>query len=341
MAAAGVAKLLARRAGHFRLESGHHGDLWLDLGTPVSPTRSRCSVSRSSSRAGSSATGSRRSAARSWRAPSWLCSPRTRSAVPFTYSERVEDRTVTRCSPRSYRIPRALRAELAGKRVAVVNDVVNAGSAARATLAELAGCGARPVALGSLAVLGEVGGGARGERRPRARGARGVSEAIWEPAACPLCARGVPWRLGRAVRRASRAVGLGRALRVGRARAARARRAGARVRDRGRAALHDLRVGGVRARRGGAPVPVEGRPGRRVRRRAPARSSRAPSAALLALARVARGDSRGTRGSCCRRRTARRSRSRRPRRGEVLAGCLRNASAVAARAARAAAGRSR
>src|SRR5262245_33475515 len=26
-----VGRLLARRTGHFRLESGHHGDLWLDL----------------------------------------------------------------------------------------------------------------------------------------------------------------------------------------------------------------------------------------------------------------------------------------------------------------------
>src|SRR5262245_51691875 len=30
---ADLLRLLAARAGHFRLESGHHGDLWLDLDT--------------------------------------------------------------------------------------------------------------------------------------------------------------------------------------------------------------------------------------------------------------------------------------------------------------------
>lgn len=34
--------LLARRQGHFRLESGHHGDLWLDLDSLfLRPTRLR------------------------------------------------------------------------------------------------------------------------------------------------------------------------------------------------------------------------------------------------------------------------------------------------------------
>jgi orotate phosphoribosyltransferase len=76
--------------------------------------------------------------------------------------------------------------------VAIVNDVVNAGSAVRGALAELGACGARPVAIGALAVLG-------GSARELARGAGLALETlaelpneIWEPARCPLCARGVP-----------------------------------------------------------------------------------------------------------------------------------------------------
>ena len=38
--------------------------------------------------------------------------------------------------------------------MAIVDDVINAGSATRATLADLRACGARPIAVGALLVLG-------------------------------------------------------------------------------------------------------------------------------------------------------------------------------------------
>jgi orotate phosphoribosyltransferase len=112
--------------------------------------------------------------------------------VPFTYAELLAERTSDSLFPARYRIPRPLRGELAGRRVAVVNDVVNAGSAVRATLADLAECGARAVALGTLAVLGkkaaELAAGASLALETLAE----FPNTIWEPAECPLCARGVP-----------------------------------------------------------------------------------------------------------------------------------------------------
>ena len=54
----------------------------------------------------------------------------------------------------SYPIPRPLQRALRGIRVAIVNDVINAGSAVRGTLASLKQCGAEPVAIGALAVYG-------------------------------------------------------------------------------------------------------------------------------------------------------------------------------------------
>jgi orotate phosphoribosyltransferase len=43
---------------------------------------------------------------------------------------------------------------LGGKRVVIVNDVINAGSAVKGTFADLEKCGAKLVAIGTLLVLG-------------------------------------------------------------------------------------------------------------------------------------------------------------------------------------------
>jgi len=70
----------------------------------------------------------------------------------------------------TYRLPGGLRERVRGKTIAVVDDVINAGSAVRGTLAELRACGATPMAVGALLVLGS--------------------------AAASLCAcQAIPWRL--------------------------------------------------------------------------------------------------------------------------------------------------
>ena len=55
--------------------------------------------------------------------------------------------------PVEYRVPPVLRATLRGQRVAIVNDVVSAGSAVRGTLGSAIVWG-RAVAIAALAVLG-------------------------------------------------------------------------------------------------------------------------------------------------------------------------------------------
>jgi orotate phosphoribosyltransferase len=92
----------------------------------------------------------------------------------------------------TYRLPDGLRERVRGKSVAVVDDVINAGSALRGTLAELRACGARPTAAGALLVLGSA--AARwcaGQAIPLETIAALPNE-IWAPAECPLCAAGVP-----------------------------------------------------------------------------------------------------------------------------------------------------
>jgi len=115
----------------------------------------------------------------------------TELSVDFTYAERIASARGG-LFPIEYRLPGALRERVRGKRVAIVNDVIAAGSAVRGTLADLRDCGAEPVAIGALLVLGD---GA--ERYARAQGvalerleARGHPQ--WAPEECPLCAAGIP-----------------------------------------------------------------------------------------------------------------------------------------------------
>ena len=172
-------------------ESGHHGEVWLELELLFSdPARLRPLAEALAARL-------RRHAVTA------VCGPLVEGAfvglmvapvlgVPFTYSQPVRERDADGLFPVSYPIPAPLRRGLAGRRVAIVNDVVNAGSAVRGTLEALKACGAQPVAVGTLAVYGDS--------AARLAAAHGVvletlasfPSRIWEPSACPHCARGVP-----------------------------------------------------------------------------------------------------------------------------------------------------
>ncbi len=79
-----------------------------------------------------------------------------------------------------------------GRRAAVVDDVINAGSAVRATSAAIRAAGGDPVLIAALVRLGDT--------APRHPDLAGVPmhtlttwpHALWEPARCPDCARGRP-----------------------------------------------------------------------------------------------------------------------------------------------------
>ena len=94
--------------------------------------------------------------------------------------------------PVSYPIPKFLQPELQGQRVAIVNDVINAGSAVRGTLTALKQCGAQPVAIATLAVYGEAASELAQKYGIALETLATFSSRIWKPSACPLCAKGVP-----------------------------------------------------------------------------------------------------------------------------------------------------
>ena len=81
---------------------------------------------------------------------------------------------------------------VAGRRVAVVNDVINAGSAVRGTLADLYAAGAAPVAIGTLAVLGASASQIAAENQIALEQLVALENRIWIPSECPLCAQNLP-----------------------------------------------------------------------------------------------------------------------------------------------------
>jgi orotate phosphoribosyltransferase len=182
--------LLSARSGHFRLESGHHGELWLDLELLYA----RPALIRPLALA---------LAERIYRYEvDLICGPLVEGAfvgltvaealnVEFAYTER-HDTQAAALYPVEYRLPRVLRDRVRGKRVAIVNDVINAGSAVRGTYSDLLTCGARPVVVGTLLVLGDVFTPMIARWKLPLESIATLPNALWPPAECPLCASGVP-----------------------------------------------------------------------------------------------------------------------------------------------------
>jgi orotate phosphoribosyltransferase len=183
--------LLPARDGHFLLESGHHGSLWLDLETLcLQPERIDVLAKTLS-------------AALSKLDIEMVCGPLVEGAfvglmvalsldVPFTYSERFARSSAGNLFPAGYRIPATQRNHLRGKRVAIVNDVINAGSSVRGTFEDLKVCRAEVVAIGALLVLGTAASQFAIENDVPLKALCHASNNIWIPSECPLCASGSP-----------------------------------------------------------------------------------------------------------------------------------------------------
>jgi len=189
-------QLLPKREGHFVFESGHHGQVWLDLERLfLHPARVQPLAETLADRLRGHQVAA-------------VCGPLVEGAfvalmvasslrVPFTYSEPVRDHRTAGLFPISYPIPKALQPELKGQRVAIVNDVINAGSAVRGTLTALKECGAQPVAIATLAVYGDAASELAVKHAVALETLATFSSRIWEPSACPLCAKGVPLQASR------------------------------------------------------------------------------------------------------------------------------------------------
>ena len=184
-----ILALFGARRGHFRYESGHHGDLWLEI-EPLyqRPGRVRILAAELARKLSTLEIES-------------VCGPLVGGAflaqmvaleldVEFSFAEQFTRATSDGLFPIGYRIPPALREGVRGRRTAIVDDVINAGSAVRGAFVDLIVCGAKPVALAALLVLGPSAESIAAEQGLALESLARITSSLWEPIACPLCAAG-------------------------------------------------------------------------------------------------------------------------------------------------------
>jgi orotate phosphoribosyltransferase len=178
------------RRGHFQMESGYHSGLWLDLDalfaepSLIAPfvdaladvlQKHRVDVVCGPLLGGALLA-------------QWIA---IRLGISFAFTEKVNARQAGLFTAQ-YRLLPTIAHRVVGKRIAMVDDVMSAGSSLRATHAALVAAGAVPVVAGALLVLGDAG--------IQHFAAQGIPVAatmrepfsMWPPETCPLCVAGVP-----------------------------------------------------------------------------------------------------------------------------------------------------
>ena len=183
-------ELAARRTGHFAMESGLHSALWLDLNALfASPTRIDPFVSvladmlrpfRVDAVCGPLVGGAflAQRIAQISRAEFWFTEPVARADGPGLFRAR-------------YRLPGAFTGRLPRPRLALVDDVMSAGSSLRASYAELQ-AHTEVVAVGALMQLGPIGASYFAELAIPVNAVVQHAFESWAPAECPHCAAGTP-----------------------------------------------------------------------------------------------------------------------------------------------------
>lgn len=188
--AAAFLALVSGRRGHFALESGHHGGLWLDLDPLFTDARRIAPfvehLAEELRPFGIDA----------------VCGPLLGGAflaqllareldAEFLFTERVMPADARGMYQARYRLPAALT-HVRHRRIAIVDDVMSAGSALRGTHAEVLEREGNVVVVGALMVLGDTGAQFFAERDiPVVAVARDAYD-LWTPGECPMCAAGTP-----------------------------------------------------------------------------------------------------------------------------------------------------
>lgn len=182
--------LVRGRRGHFRFESGHHGDMWFDLETLCVNSREiRAFAGRVAAQL------------KKYQVDA-VCGPLVEGAFvallvslelgcQFTYAERFDDTMRQGLFPVEYRLPKSLHSAVSGKRVAIVNDVISAGSAVRGTFFDLRDIGAEVVVISALLALGNSIAEFANEHGIALELLERLSHNLWHPGECPLCAAGI------------------------------------------------------------------------------------------------------------------------------------------------------
>src|SRR5258706_3072516 len=183
--------LLDAREGHFKLESGYHGNLWFDLDLLfLRPVRVQPFIAELANRLTTYNIDG-------------ICGPliggaliaeilASRLDVEFYYTERLVRSQQGGLYPVEYRLPDGVKSHLDGKRVAIVDDIINAGSAVRGTCTSLIAANAQPVVIGCLLEMGAAAPAHFAAQKIPFENIASLHSALWKPSECPLCASEVP-----------------------------------------------------------------------------------------------------------------------------------------------------
>jgi orotate phosphoribosyltransferase len=165
----GLLGLVPAHHGHFAYPSGDHGDLWLDLDalfahprhlrpyvTALADLLPRCDV---------------------------VCGPLTGGAY---LAQSVADALDTDFA---WTEGRTLTGDLTNRRVAIVDDAINAGSAVTAAAEAITPAGGQIVAVTALLTLGDAPATIAGLP---VQSVATIPSQLWRPTTCPRCAAGTP-----------------------------------------------------------------------------------------------------------------------------------------------------
>jgi orotate phosphoribosyltransferase len=184
-----ITALLGTRRGHFKMESGYHSGTWFELGSLfddpeivrpfVAELAGRLSRHRPDAVGGPMTGGAKLAEMIA-----------TELGIDAVVAERSET-GATGMFPVRYRIREVQQRKTRGRRIAVVDDAISAGSAVRGTHADLIACGALPVALGALVVFGDAAVQFAADNGLALEAIERMPFDMWLPAECPLCKDGV------------------------------------------------------------------------------------------------------------------------------------------------------
>jgi orotate phosphoribosyltransferase len=181
---------LTSSRGHFLLESGYHSDLWIALDALwVDPAGTAPLIVTLAARL------------RPYDVDG-ICGPLLGGAflaqalahelqVRFYFTERDRSSATGDLFHARYRLPPELNRRAGGERIAVVDDVISAGSSVRATIVALAAARATTVVVGACVVLGETAVTHFARERIPVEALEYAEFNLWAPGDCPLCRAGV------------------------------------------------------------------------------------------------------------------------------------------------------
>ncbi len=184
-------QLVSARRGHFLLESGYHGRLWLVL-DPLFTEHQRLAPF----------VDALASAIEKYNVDA-VCGPlrggaflaqllAARLDAEFFFTERIDATLGSRLFSAQYRLPHGFASRVHGRRVAIVDDVMSTGSSLRATYEALKARDAEPVVAGALLTLGSRGREFFEAQQVPVEAVAREGYETWAPSECPLCAGQIP-----------------------------------------------------------------------------------------------------------------------------------------------------